>query len=59
MVHKVGLISNPNKERPKAFWGVYTKLRVFNMTSYDKGDHSRTFREPSEGLLRAYRDLTG
>ena len=30
-------MANPNQVRPKRFWGVYTKLKIFNMTNYKKG----------------------
>ncbi|OIT30994.1 PREDICTED: inositol phosphorylceramide glucuronosyltransferase 1-like [Nicotiana attenuata] len=36
IVEKISLLANPNQVRPKRFWGVYTKLKVFNMTSYKK-----------------------
>ncbi|EXC01426.1 hypothetical protein L484_021997 [Morus notabilis] len=37
IVTKVGLVENPNYEvRPRRLWGVYTKLRIFNMTNYKK-----------------------
>lgn len=34
---KISLLANPNQVRPKRFWGVYTKLKIFNMTNYKKG----------------------
>ncbi|KAK1260842.1 putative glucuronosyltransferase PGSIP6 [Acorus gramineus] len=36
MVEKISLLANPNQIRPKRFWGVYTKLKIFNMTNYKK-----------------------
>lgn len=36
-VEKISLLANPNQVRPKRFWGVYTKLKVFNLTKYKKG----------------------
>lgn len=33
----ISLLANPNQVRPKRFWGVYTKLKIFNMTNYKKG----------------------
>ncbi|KAJ9180000.1 hypothetical protein P3X46_008309 [Hevea brasiliensis] len=36
IVEKISLLANPNQVRPKRFWGVYTKLKIFNMTSYKK-----------------------
>ncbi|KAK4371364.1 hypothetical protein RND71_010839 [Anisodus tanguticus] len=36
LVEKISLLANPNQVRPRRFWGVYTKLKVFNMTSYKK-----------------------
>ncbi|CAN4105888.1 unnamed protein product [Withania somnifera] len=36
IVEKISLLSNPNQVRPKRFWGVYTKLKVFNMIKYKK-----------------------
>ncbi|KAH7543340.1 inositol phosphorylceramide glucuronosyltransferase 1 [Ziziphus jujuba] len=36
IVEKITLLANPNKVRPKRFWGVYTKLKIFNMTNYTK-----------------------
>ncbi|KAL3520978.1 hypothetical protein ACH5RR_019127 [Cinchona calisaya] len=35
-VEKISLLANPNQVRPKRFWGVYTKLKIFNMTKYKK-----------------------
>ncbi|KAK8546439.1 hypothetical protein V6N13_067661 [Hibiscus sabdariffa] len=35
-VEKISLLENPNQVRPKRFWGVYTKLKLFNMTNYKK-----------------------
>ncbi|XP_072988806.1 inositol phosphorylceramide glucuronosyltransferase 1 [Typha latifolia] len=32
----ISLLANPNNVRPKRFWGVYTKLKIFNMTRYKK-----------------------
>ena len=37
IVNRITLLANPNQVRPKRFWGVYTKLKIFNMTSYKKG----------------------
>ncbi|CAJ2631459.1 unnamed protein product [Trifolium pratense] len=37
IVEQISLLANPNRVRPKRFWGVYTKLRIFNMTNYKKG----------------------
>ncbi|KAK7269164.1 hypothetical protein RIF29_21880 [Crotalaria pallida] len=36
IVEKITLLANPNQVRPKRFWGVYTKLKIFNMTDYKK-----------------------
>ncbi|MBA0785678.1 hypothetical protein Gotri_024971 [Gossypium trilobum] len=36
MVEMISLLANPNQVRPKRFWGVYTKLKIFNMTNYKK-----------------------
>ncbi|CAN4090166.1 unnamed protein product [Withania somnifera] len=36
IVEKISLLANPNQVKPKRFWGIYTKLKVFNMTSYKK-----------------------
>ncbi|KAK8545485.1 hypothetical protein V6N13_066764 [Hibiscus sabdariffa] len=36
IVEMISLLANPNQVRPKRFWGVYTKLKIFNMTNYDK-----------------------
>ncbi|KAL5216253.1 hypothetical protein ABZP36_007654 [Zizania latifolia] len=36
IVKHITLLANPNQVRPKRFWGVYTKLKIFNMTSYRK-----------------------
>ncbi|PNY06186.1 glycogenin-1, partial [Trifolium pratense] len=36
IVEQISLLANPNRVRPKRFWGVYTKLRIFNMTNYKK-----------------------
>lgn len=35
-VELISLLANPNQVRPKRFWGVYTKLKIFNMTTYRK-----------------------
>ncbi|KAK3144246.1 hypothetical protein QOZ80_4AG0310540 [Eleusine coracana subsp. coracana] len=36
IVNRITLLANPNQVRPKRFWGVYTKLKIFNMTTYKK-----------------------
>lgn len=36
IVELISLLENPNHVRPKRFWGVYTKLKIFNMTNYKK-----------------------
>lgn len=36
IVEMISLLANPNRVRPKRFWGVYTKLKIFNMTDYKK-----------------------
>ncbi|KAI4301951.1 hypothetical protein L6164_035182 [Bauhinia variegata] len=36
IVEKISLLENPNQVRPTRFWGVYTKLKIFNMTNYKK-----------------------
>ncbi|KAE8651720.1 inositol phosphorylceramide glucuronosyltransferase 1 [Cucumis sativus] len=36
IVEKISLLANPNQVRPSRFWGVYTKLKIFNMTDYKK-----------------------
>ncbi|ESQ49607.1 hypothetical protein EUTSA_v10021780mg [Eutrema salsugineum] len=36
-VENITLLANPNQVHPKRFWGVYTKLKIFNMTDYKKG----------------------
>ncbi|CAM6105868.1 unnamed protein product [Calypogeia fissa] len=36
IVTQIELLANPNSHRPARFWGVYTKLKIFNMTNYDK-----------------------
>ncbi|KAI4350072.1 hypothetical protein L6164_010596 [Bauhinia variegata] len=45
IVEKISLLANPNQIRPKRFWGVYTKLKIFNMTDYKRGD---------QGFLNSY-----
>ncbi|KAJ4910678.1 Inositol phosphorylceramide glucuronosyltransferase 1 [Raphanus sativus] len=35
-VEKISLLANPNQVHPTRFWGVYTKLKIFNMTAYNK-----------------------
>ncbi|KAG2333720.1 hypothetical protein Bca52824_004900 [Brassica carinata] len=35
-VEKISLLANPNQVHPTRFWGVYTKLKIFNMTDYKK-----------------------
>ncbi|CAA7061882.1 unnamed protein product [Microthlaspi erraticum] len=35
-VEKISLLANPNQVHPTRFWGVYTKLKIFNMTAYKK-----------------------
>lgn len=34
IVERIELLANPNTKRPTRFWGVYTKLKIFNMTEY-------------------------
>ncbi|PIA36439.1 hypothetical protein AQUCO_03400370v1 [Aquilegia coerulea] len=36
IVEMISLLANPNQVRPTRFWGVYTKLKIFNMTNYKK-----------------------
>ncbi|KMZ76370.1 putative glucuronosyltransferase PGSIP6 [Zostera marina] len=36
IVELISLLANPNQVRPKRFWGVYTKLKIFNLTKYKK-----------------------
>ncbi|KAF9605645.1 hypothetical protein IFM89_017988 [Coptis chinensis] len=36
IVEMISLLANPNQVRPTRFWGVYTKLKIFNMTDYKK-----------------------
>lgn len=36
IVEPISLLTNPNQVRPKRFWGVYTKLKIFNLTRYRK-----------------------
>ncbi|XP_073016287.1 LOW QUALITY PROTEIN: inositol phosphorylceramide glucuronosyltransferase 1-like [Primulina eburnea] len=36
IVKTISLLENPNQVRPSRFWGVYTKLKIFNMTDYKK-----------------------
>ncbi|ESW15943.1 hypothetical protein PHAVU_007G116100 [Phaseolus vulgaris] len=36
IIEKISLLANPNQVRPTRFWGVYTKLKIFNMTDYKK-----------------------
>lgn len=36
IVDHISLLANPNQVRPTRFWGVYTKLKIFNMTKYKK-----------------------
>lgn len=36
IVQRIELLANPNSKRPTRFWGVYTKLKIFNMTDYRK-----------------------
>ncbi|XP_024989146.1 inositol phosphorylceramide glucuronosyltransferase 1-like [Cynara cardunculus var. scolymus] len=36
IVTPISLLENPNQVRPTRFWGVYTKLKIFNMTDYKK-----------------------
>ena len=40
IVKTISLLENPNQIRPTRFWGVYTKLKIFDMTDYKKGDVS-------------------
>ena len=40
IVKTISLLENPNQIRPTRFWGVYTKLKIFDMTDYKKGDIS-------------------
>ncbi|XP_043691596.1 inositol phosphorylceramide glucuronosyltransferase 1-like [Telopea speciosissima] len=36
IVETISLLANPNQVRPTRFWGVYTKLKIFNLTDYRK-----------------------
>ncbi|XP_042513003.1 inositol phosphorylceramide glucuronosyltransferase 1-like [Macadamia integrifolia] len=36
IVETISLLANPNQVRPTRFWGVYTKLKIFNLTNYGK-----------------------
>ncbi|XP_043710346.1 inositol phosphorylceramide glucuronosyltransferase 1-like isoform X1 [Telopea speciosissima] len=36
IVQTISLLANPNQVRPTRFWGVYTKLKIFNLTNYKK-----------------------
>ncbi|KAL5701928.1 Inositol phosphorylceramide glucuronosyltransferase 1 [Ranunculus cassubicifolius] len=36
IIEKISLLANPNQIRPARFWGVYTKLKIFNMVKYKK-----------------------
>ncbi|KAF3783277.1 Inositol phosphorylceramide glucuronosyltransferase 1 [Nymphaea thermarum] len=36
IIEPISLLANPNAHRPKRFWGVYTKLKIFNLTKYKK-----------------------
>ncbi|GAB2277622.1 Inositol phosphorylceramide glucuronosyltransferase 1 [Dionaea muscipula] len=36
IVEMISLLENPNRVRPTRFWGVYTKLKIFNLTQYRK-----------------------
>ncbi|PIN10402.1 Glucuronosyltransferase [Handroanthus impetiginosus] len=36
IVKTISLLENPNQVRPTRFWGVYTKLKIFNLTNYKK-----------------------
>uniref|UniRef100_A0A7N0VHZ7 Hexosyltransferase n=2 Tax=Kalanchoe fedtschenkoi TaxID=63787 RepID=A0A7N0VHZ7_KALFE len=36
IVEMISLLANPNQIHPTRFWGVYTKLKIFNMTDYKK-----------------------
>ncbi|CAM9000915.1 unnamed protein product [Rhodiola kirilowii] len=36
IVEMISLLANPNQIHPTRFWGVYTKLKIFNMTNYKK-----------------------
>lgn len=36
IVTPITLLANPNLRRPKRFWGVYTKLKIFSLTMYKK-----------------------
>lgn len=40
IVKTISLLENPNQIHPTRLWGVYTKLKIFNMTNYKKGDVS-------------------
>ncbi|KAE8707799.1 Inositol phosphorylceramide glucuronosyltransferase 1 [Hibiscus syriacus] len=36
IVEPTSLLKNPNQARAKRYWGVYTKLKIYNMTTYNK-----------------------
>eukprot|EP00897_Mesotaenium_endlicherianum_P003673 jgi/Mesen1/3333/ME000191S02472 len=43
IVELAEMMSNPNAKRPPRLWGVYTKLRIFNMTHIDDAFACREF----------------
>lgn len=51
IVEKISLLANPNQVRPSRFWGVYTKLKIFNMTNYKKGKNLQLL------IIRSQTDL--
>ncbi|KAH9323004.1 hypothetical protein KI387_017643 [Taxus chinensis] len=53
IVEHIQLLANPNHKRPKRFWGVYTKLKIFNMTNYKKV----VYLDADTVVLRSIEDL--
>uniref|UniRef100_A0A0D6QWV9 Hexosyltransferase n=1 Tax=Araucaria cunninghamii TaxID=56994 RepID=A0A0D6QWV9_ARACU len=53
IVEHIRLLANPNQKRPKRFWGVYTKLKIFNMTNYKKV----VYLDADTVVLRSIEDL--
>ncbi|KAI4303031.1 hypothetical protein MLD38_038711 [Melastoma candidum] len=52
-VEKISLLENSNRVRSTWFWGVYTKLKIFNLTNYKKVVYLEAF----TNVVKSIKDL--
>ncbi|GAQ88435.1 glycogenin [Klebsormidium nitens] len=55
IVKRVELLSNPNSKHPTRFWGVYTKLTIFNLVEYERV----TYLDADTIVLKSIDDVFG